>query len=220
MIIPVGAQRCSAAVQVDRTPQAAVAKYWPSSWSWRTARAGRRKGLCVGTTGARRGRLREHVSRGKNACGCAWSSMRSIASQHDDPHQLPCLRAPYRTPQPNNAAVARRVTAGRPARNNTGKFGHDKLCKKIKKRGRRATQRKYKYAEAVLAAAACAGPGPSATPARGRPWRTGEGLVRGCACGDRDGVASGRTGVAHVSSGGAGEDFVRGGEGTNLDDEA
>ncbi len=29
--------------------------------------------------------------------------------------------------------------------------------------------------------------------------RTGEGLVRGCACGDRDGVASGRTGVAHVS---------------------
>ena len=29
--------------------------------------------------------------------------------------------------------------------------------------------------------------------------RTGEGLVRGCGCGDRDGVASGRTGVAHVS---------------------
>ena len=29
--------------------------------------------------------------------------------------------------------------------------------------------------------------------------RTGEGLVRGCACGDRDGVASGTTGVAHVS---------------------
>ena len=29
--------------------------------------------------------------------------------------------------------------------------------------------------------------------------RTGEGLVRGCACGDRDGVASGRTGIAHVS---------------------
>ena len=28
---------------------------------------------------------------------------------------------------------------------------------------------------------------------------TGEGLVRGCACGDRDGVASGSTGVAHVS---------------------
>ena len=29
--------------------------------------------------------------------------------------------------------------------------------------------------------------------------RTGEGLVRGCACGDRDGVASGRTGIAHVA---------------------
>ena len=29
--------------------------------------------------------------------------------------------------------------------------------------------------------------------------RTGEGLVRGCACGDRDGVASGSTGIAHVS---------------------
>ena len=29
--------------------------------------------------------------------------------------------------------------------------------------------------------------------------RTGEGLVRGCACGDRDGVASGTTGIAHVS---------------------
>jgi hypothetical protein len=29
--------------------------------------------------------------------------------------------------------------------------------------------------------------------------RTGEGLVRGCACGDRDGVASPELGVAHVS---------------------
>jgi hypothetical protein len=29
--------------------------------------------------------------------------------------------------------------------------------------------------------------------------RTGEGLVRGCACGDRDGVASGTAGVVHVS---------------------
>ena len=29
--------------------------------------------------------------------------------------------------------------------------------------------------------------------------RTGEGLVRGCACGDRDGVASGTAGVVHVA---------------------
>jgi hypothetical protein len=29
--------------------------------------------------------------------------------------------------------------------------------------------------------------------------RTGEGLVRGCACGDRDGVSSPELGVAHVS---------------------
>ena len=29
--------------------------------------------------------------------------------------------------------------------------------------------------------------------------RTGEGLVRGCACGDRDGVHSPELGVAHVS---------------------
>ena len=82
--------------------------------------------------------------------------------------------------------------------------GHDKLCKKIK-RGGGAEQfhSDTKYAESVVVAAkACA------EDTKGQTCyicleavhsRTGEGLVRGCACGDRDGVASGRTGVAHVS---------------------
>ena len=82
--------------------------------------------------------------------------------------------------------------------------GHDKLCKLIKKAGgAEQYNANTKYAEAVaVAAEACA----EAT--KGQTCyiclqavhsRTGEGLVRGCACGDRDGVASGRTGIAHVS---------------------
>ena len=82
--------------------------------------------------------------------------------------------------------------------------GHDKLCKKIK-RGGGAEQfhADKKYTESVVVAAkACA------DDTKGQTCyiclevvhsRTGEGLVRGCACGDRDGVASGRTGIAHVS---------------------
>ena len=82
--------------------------------------------------------------------------------------------------------------------------GHDQLCKKIKKAGgAEQFHANTKYTEAVaVAAEACA------DDTRGQTCyiclqavhsRTGEGLVRGCACGDRDGVASGTTGIAHVS---------------------
>ena len=74
--------------------------------------------------------------------------------------------------------------------------GHDKLCKKIKKGGgAEQFHAEMKYAESVVVAAkACA------EDTKGQTCyicleaihsRTGEGLVRGCACGDRDGVASG-----------------------------
>ena len=82
--------------------------------------------------------------------------------------------------------------------------GHDKLCKKIKKGGgAELYNADTKYKEAVAAAAK-----KCAEDTKGQTCyicmeavhrRTGEGLVRGCACGDRDGVASGRTGIAHVS---------------------
>ena len=82
--------------------------------------------------------------------------------------------------------------------------GHDQLCRKIKKAGgAEQFHANTKYAEAVgVAVEAC----------RGRHEgqkcyicleavhaRTGEGLVRGCACGDRDGVSSPELGVVHVS---------------------
>ena len=82
--------------------------------------------------------------------------------------------------------------------------GHDALCKKIKKGGgAEQYHADQKYKEAVAEAVeAC----------RGRHEgqkcyicleavhpHTGEGLVRGCACGDRDGVSSPELGVAHVS---------------------
>ena len=82
--------------------------------------------------------------------------------------------------------------------------GHDKLCKKTKK-GCGAEQdcadKKYKEAVAV-AVEKCA------DDTKGQKCylcleavhpRTGEGLVRGCACGDRDGVSSPELGVVHVS---------------------
>ena len=82
--------------------------------------------------------------------------------------------------------------------------GHDKLCKKIKKGGgAELYNADKKYKEAVAAAAK-----KCAEDTKGQTCyicmeavhrRTGEGLVRGCACGDRDGVASGTTGIAHVS---------------------
>ena len=85
--------------------------------------------------------------------------------------------------------------------------GHSReICKKIKRRG---GAEKYhadtKYNEAVaVAVEACAGYVPAGatcyicTEAVVR--RTGEGLVWAyCACGDRDGVDSGMTGIAHVS---------------------
>ena len=82
--------------------------------------------------------------------------------------------------------------------------GHDQLCKKIR-RGGGAEQyhANTKYTRAVaVAAEACA------DDTKGQTCyicleavhpRTGEGLVRGCACGDRESVASGNTGIAHVS---------------------
>ena len=82
--------------------------------------------------------------------------------------------------------------------------GHDKLCKPIKKSGGAEQYNANKrYTESVtVAVAKCA------DDTKGQTCyicleavhpRTGEGLVRGCACGDRDGVASGKTGIAHVS---------------------
>jgi len=82
--------------------------------------------------------------------------------------------------------------------------GHDKLCKKIKKGGgAEQYHADKKCAEAVAAAAvACA------EDTKGQKCyiclevvhaRTGEGVVRGCGCGDRDSVSSPELGVAHVS---------------------
>ena len=82
--------------------------------------------------------------------------------------------------------------------------GHDNLCKKIKKAGgAEQYNANKKYTEAVaVAVEKCA------EDTRGQTCyicleavhsRTGEGLVRGCACGDRESVASGNTGIVHVS---------------------
>ena len=82
--------------------------------------------------------------------------------------------------------------------------GHKQICKKIHRGG---NAEKYhadnKYKEAVaVAVEACV------NDTKGQKCyicleaahpRTGEGLVRGCACGDRDGVSSPELGVAHVS---------------------
>ena len=82
--------------------------------------------------------------------------------------------------------------------------GHKQICKKIH-RGGNAEQyyADKKYKEAVAEAVeACA------EDTKGQKCyicleavhpHTGEGLVRGCACGDRDGVSSPELGVAHVS---------------------
>ena len=82
--------------------------------------------------------------------------------------------------------------------------GHDQLCKKIKKAGgAEQYNANKKYTEVVsVAAEACAEDTKGQTCyicTQALHSKTKEGLVRGCACGDRDGVASGRTGVAHVS---------------------
>ena len=82
--------------------------------------------------------------------------------------------------------------------------GHDKLCKKIMKGG--GAEQYYaekKCAEAVaVAVKACV------TDTKGQTCyicteavhrSTKEGLVRGCACGDRHGVNHGNSGIAHVS---------------------
>ena len=82
--------------------------------------------------------------------------------------------------------------------------GHDQLCRKIKKAGgAEQYNANQKYTAAVtVAAEACADDTKGQTCyicTQALHWKTKEGLVRGCACGDRDGVASGRTGIAHVS---------------------
>ena len=102
--------------------------------------------------------------------------------------------------------------------------GHDQLCKKIKRYG--GAEQFYantKYTEAVaVAVEAC----------RGRHEgqkcyicleavhpRTGEGLVRGCACGDRDGVSSPELGVAHVTClARQAKELVEEGEDSNMDE--
>lgn len=84
--------------------------------------------------------------------------------------------------------------------------GHSKeICKMIKRRS--GAERFYadqKYNEAVTEAVeSCAEYVPEGATCyictESVVQRTGEGLVRGCAGGDRDGVASGMTGIAHVS---------------------
>ena len=101
--------------------------------------------------------------------------------------------------------------------------GHDKICKKIK-RGGGAEQyhadTKYKEAVAV-AVEECA------DDTKGQKCyicleavhpTTGEGLVRGCACGDRDGVSSPELGVVHVSClARQAKELVEEGEENNLD---
>ena len=82
--------------------------------------------------------------------------------------------------------------------------GHKDFCKLIKKGGgaeQYHANKKFKEAVAI-AVEKCADDTKGQTCyicLQAVHPRTGEGLVRGCACGDRDGVASGRTGVAHVS---------------------
>jgi tetratricopeptide (TPR) repeat protein len=93
---------------------------------------------------------------------------------------------------------------GRGCQKQHWKAGHKKDCKKIKRGG--GAEQYYadkKCAEAVaVAVEACV------DDTKGQTCyicleavhpRTGEGLVRGCACGDREGVDSGTTGIAHVS---------------------
>ena len=101
--------------------------------------------------------------------------------------------------------------------------GHDKLCKKIKKAGgceQYHADTKYKEAVAV-AVEECA------DDTKGQKCyicleavhpTTGEGLVRGCACGDRDGVSSPELGVVHVSClARQAKELVEEGEENNLD---
>ena len=79
--------------------------------------------------------------------------------------------------------------------------GHDKLCRKIRKGGGAEQFHANKnYAEAVaVAVEKCAEDTKGQTCYICMDDNTKEGLVRGCACGDRDGVASGTSGIAHVS---------------------
>ena len=80
--------------------------------------------------------------------------------------------------------------------------GHEALCRRIKRGGgaeQYHAERKYNEAVAV-AVEKCADDTKGQTCyicLQAVHARTGEGLVRGCACGDRDGVASGSTGIAH-----------------------
>ena len=82
--------------------------------------------------------------------------------------------------------------------------GHKQICKKIHRGGNAEqyyTDQKYREAVAV-AVEACADDTNGQTCyicLEAVHPRTGEGLVRGCACGDRDGVSSPELGVAHVS---------------------
>ncbi len=79
--------------------------------------------------------------------------------------------------------------------------GHKDVCKKIKKHGGAEqchADKKYKEAVAV-AVEKCADATKGQTCYICMEGDTKEGLVRGCACGDRESVASGNTGIAHVS---------------------
>ena len=89
--------------------------------------------------------------------------------------------------------------------------GHNRsLCKKISKAGgAEQYNADKKFKEAVTEAVeVCAESWQTADDIKGQKCyicleavhpRTGEGVVRGCACENRDGVASGITGIAHVS---------------------
>ena len=105
---------------------------------------------------------------------------------------------------PRGVCGAKPDTANSTCQHDHWRRGHKQICKKIH-RGGNAEQyhadKKYKEAVAV-AVEACA------ADTKGQKCylcleavhpRTGEGLVRGCACGDRDGISSPELGVAHVS---------------------
>ena len=110
--------------------------------------------------------------------------------------QCPVCAAPRRPPQPSNAAVVRRATAGRLPETTLGAGPRQALQTNKKGRRRRAVSRQQKYAAAVaVAAEACAEDTKGQTCyicTEAVHRRTKEGLVRGCAC-------RGTAGFAHIS---------------------
>ena len=109
-----------------------------------------------------------------------------------------------------------RYCGGTNARCSTGKGSHDQLCEIKKAGGAEQYNANKKYAEAVAVAAdKCAEDtkGQACYMCRPSHWKTKRSLVRECSC---RGTAS----FARVVWPNSGENFVRGGEENNLDDNA